>query len=181
MQGYANAAADSRPHEMQKLWDSQQCTCTLHLAAMHLAKCSHISPLHGLTNRSRFSNARSSPRCHAMMAAHNVYMLNLPCYAATDNVYMLNLPTGGGRLKLPTRTRARASLSRHRPLLAATHVLAPAAFRRLQMQYAQALNGALRRELRGCSSELRRLAQADMASGGDYGLAVRDKSVALSK
>ncbi|KAI8476055.1 MAG: exocyst complex component Sec3-domain-containing protein [Monoraphidium minutum] len=96
----------------------------------------------------------------------------------------LNDGSGGGvgaeraaRLAAPGRARLREALPRCRELLAVAAALDGATLARLQMHYAQAVNALLRRELRGCSSELRRAAQADAAAGGggELGFTARDR------
>ena len=68
------------------------------------------------------------------------------------------------RLAPGARGAVRDVMAHHRELLAAIGALDPAALARLQLHYAQAINGVLRRELRLASSELRRGAQADAAA-----------------
>ncbi|GBF98439.1 hypothetical protein Rsub_11084 [Raphidocelis subcapitata] len=83
----------------------------------------------------------------------------------------------GARLSPPDRGRLREAVARCQPLVAALAALDPSALARLQMHYAQNVNSLLRRELRACSSELRRAVQAEAAGGEGAGLGLRERSV----
>jgi hypothetical protein len=87
---------------------------------------------------------------------------------------------GACRCAVPDRARLRGPLQQYRDLITVLLALDPQALASLQQHYAATVNTLLRRELRGCSSELRKGVAAEAAAGpggeGDYNMVKQSSS-----